>query len=68
MEFIEAANLRAQQWTCRSASLIGFDVMELEINTRSEESLRILNRIAEEAKEDESFKEHAHVSALSNQY
>lgn len=50
-------------------ALIGFDAMalELEINTWSKVSLRILNRIAEEAKEDESFKESAHVSVLSNQ-
>lgn len=67
MEFIEAANLRAQQWTFHSVSLIGFDVMELEINTWSEVPENS-DRIAEEAKEDESFKERAHVSALSNQY
>lgn len=66
MELIETGS---QQWSSQSILFIGYDAMavDLEINTPSKVSLRILKSvIADGAKEDASFKDSARISILSN--
>lgn len=66
MELIETGS---QQWSRQSISFIGYDAtaVDLEINTPSKVSLRILKSlIADGAKEDASFKDSARISILSN--